>query len=156
MDWQGIIPIMGLFSNYWSNTLKLFNMSKMTNTPHMRAPRTIPPTTRVSKYSSNYSTTYQGTSMGSTSIYIPVSIWTKIGPYITMVQDSRHHRQGFQGLFQRYHIIFKQYTFHGIQAHHIRLHIQVMRESWPKIPSYQRLQQSWAYKPPYVWIPRLK
>ena len=44
-----------------------------------------------------------------------------------MVQDPRHHMQGFQGLFQRYHIIFKQDTFHGLQGlqhHHVQgLHI---------------------------------
>lgn len=144
--------MMGLFANSWSNTLKLFNVSGTSKTPHMRVPKTIPLTTRVSKSSS----TYQGTSVGSTSIYIPISIQPQIGPYITMVQDPRHHMQGFQGLFQGYHIIFKQDTFHGLQAHHIGLHHQVMRASWPRILSYQRLQQSWAYKPPYVWIPRPK
>ena len=46
--------------------------------------------------------------------------------------------QGIQGLFQRYHIIFKQDTFHGIQEHHIGLHHQVMRESLPNITSYQK------------------
>ena len=36
--------------------------------------------------------------------------------------------QGIQGLFQRYHIIFKQDAFHGIQANHIELHNQVQRD----------------------------
>ena len=53
--------MMGLFANSWSNTLKFFNMSRTSKTPHMRVPKTIPPTTRVSKSSS----TYQGTHVDS-------------------------------------------------------------------------------------------
>ena len=64
------LPMMGLCANSWSNNLKFFNMFKTSKTPHMRVPKIIPPTTSVSKYSS----TYQGTYMGSTSIYIPIDI----------------------------------------------------------------------------------
>ena len=65
---------MDLFSNSQSNTLKLFNMYKTSKTPHMRVPKTIPPTTRVSNYSSKSSSTYQVIYMGSTSIYILIAI----------------------------------------------------------------------------------
>ena len=62
--------MMGLFENSWYNTLKFFNMSWTSKTPHMRVPKTILPTASVSKASS----TYQGTYMGTTSIYIPIEI----------------------------------------------------------------------------------
>ena len=62
-----------LFEITWSNTLKIFNLFRMSKTPHMREQKTIPPTTRVSKSSSKYYSTYQGMYMGSTSIYIPIS-----------------------------------------------------------------------------------
>ena len=35
--------------------------------------------------------------------------------------------QGFQGLFQIYHIIFKQDSLHGVQAHNIGFHYRVQR-----------------------------
>ena len=56
---------MGLATNYFSSTLKLLNMSRTSKTLHMRVPKTIPPTTRVSKYSSKHYSTYQGTFMES-------------------------------------------------------------------------------------------
>ena len=55
-------------------------MFRTSKTPNMRVEKTVPPTTRVSKYYS----TYQGTSMGSTSIYIPIAIYLQRGPYITI------------------------------------------------------------------------
>ena len=75
------LPMMGLFENSWYNTLKLFNRFKMSKTPHMRVPKTIPLTTRVLKYSS----TYQGTSVGSTTIYIPIAI------HISTNRTIHHH-----------------------------------------------------------------
>ena len=121
--------MMGLFANHWSNTLKLFNFFRTLKTPHLRVSKRTPPTIRVPRDSSESSSTYQGMSMGSTSIKISIEIYPQEGPYITInklpsvwVQYPRHHMQGFQGIFQRYHTIFKRHNFHGLQAHHTGIH----------------------------------